>query len=382
MPDPTTLRDNVTGLHLTAAQKLAWLRLIRSENVGPSTFRLLINRYGSAEDALDALPELSSRGGLKRRIRICPEDRALAEIDATDRQSLKIIASGEPEFPVPLAHTDGGPPLIFVRGKSDILNRPGIAIVGSRNCSASGARLANEISADLAEAGFVVVSGLARGIDGAAHRASVSNGTIAVLAGGADTVYPVEHTELAEEIAQNGALISEMPVGYLPRARDFPRRNRIISGMSFGTVVIEAATRSGSLITARLAAEQGREVFAVPGSPLDPRSDGTNRLLKQGAQFVTSAQDVIDAMEPILEKPLDSISSVSSGLDTGATDWRDLGSNEREKVTSALGAAPATLDDVIRHTGLATSDVLTVIMELELAGRIEHHPGQRVSIKL
>jgi DNA processing protein len=357
--------------------RVACLRLLRSENVGPATFRALIDRYGEAGPALEALPVLSARGGSKRPIRICSQEQAEAELMAAERLGLTLVIQGEPAFPEPLLHTEGGPPLIYVAGKSSILGKPAVAIVGARNCSAAGRRLAGEIAGGLAAAGIVVVSGLARGIDAAAHRASIESGTIAVLASGHGRLYPPEHAELADEITVSGALVSEMPPDWTARARDFPRRNRIISGLSLGVVVIEAAARSGSLITARFALEQGREVFAVPGSPLDPRAEGANRLIRQGAILARSADDVLETLETGLRvsRPLE----VQEEPDTLPPYPEDIG-NERDRIAEALGPAPVEIDELVRHTGLPVGIVMQAIIELELAGRLDRHPGQRVSL--
>ncbi|MBL4759029.1 MAG: DNA-protecting protein DprA [Rhizobiales bacterium] len=377
--------QNHDGCEFSNSQKLAWLRLIRSENIGPISFHTLIKKYGGAAEALEALPELSAKGGMRRQIRICPEDRAEAEMDAALSEGLTLVALGEQDYPFLLQHIDAAPPLLFVRGKTDLLPSPAIAIVGSRNCSVAGARLAGEFAAGLAEAGLTIISGLARGIDAAAHRATLSQGTIAVLAGGANTVYPDKHVELATAIAETGALISEMPVGYLPRARDFPRRNRIISGIAIGTLVVEAATRSGSLITARLASEQGRDVFAIPGSPLDPRTEGANRLLKQGAQLVTSVDDILDTIAPQLEDP-DMVLSRTSGqasLEAKEHEWHETSEpsdDDRERIVQSLSLTPVTNDDIIRQCDVPAGTVISVLMELDIAGRIERHPGQRVSL--
>src|SRR5229473_412010 len=288
---------------LSEEERIDWLRLIRSENVGPRTFRTLLRYYGSARSALKALPGLASRGGA-RHPRIAPREEAERELAAMRSLGVRPVALGEPEYPRALARIDDAPPLISVRGSAALLDRPMVAIVGSRNASAAGAKMAGRLARDLGQAGFAIVSGLARGIDAAAHRASLSSGTIAVLAGGLDCIYPPEHADLLESILVDGVALSEMPMGWEPRARDFPRRNRLISGLALGVVVIEAARRSGSLITARFALEQGREVFAVPGSPLDPRCEGSNNLLKQGAAPVTEAADVTSALRPIFEQPL------------------------------------------------------------------------------
>src|SRR6202047_4443525 len=270
--------------HLTDAQRIDWLRLIRSDRVGPHTFRSLLNHFGSAHAALERLPDLARRGGAARPGRICSEADAHAELAASKDLGVSLVAPGEAGYPPRLAVLDDAPPLLGVRGALDVLMRPVIAMVGSRNASGAGLKFAGTLARDLGEAGFVIASGLARGIDQAAHRASIDSGTVAVLAGGRDKVSPPEHEDLLAAIIETGgAAISEMPLGHVPRARDFPRRNRLISGVALGVVVIEAAHRSGSLITARIAAEQGREVFAVPGSPLDPRAAGTNDLIHKGA---------------------------------------------------------------------------------------------------
>ncbi len=287
-------------LRLTDEQRLDWLRLIRSENIGPRTFRALINHYGGARAALSALPDLARRGGAAGPMRIYPREDAERELDAAHALGATFIALGEADYPFRLQMIDDAPPLISVRGRVAALSLPAVAIVGARNASAAGVKFAERLARDLGHAGFAIVSGLARGVDAGAHRASLATGTIAVLAGGQDKIYPPEHAALLDSLLAEGAALSEMPFGWEPRSRDFPRRNRLISGLAAGIVVIEAARRSGSLITSRLALEQGREVFAVPGSPLDPRAEGSNSLLKQGATLVTEAADVIAVLRPIL----------------------------------------------------------------------------------
>ncbi|SHL87132.1 DNA processing protein [Bradyrhizobium lablabi] len=361
--------------HLTDAERIDWLRLIRSDNVGPRTFRSLIRHFGSARTALQRLPDLARRGGADRPGRICSEEDARAELAASKRLGVTLLAPGEAGYPPRLATLDDAPPLLGVRGALDTLMRPIIAVVGSRNASGAGLKFAGTLSRDLGEAGFVIASGLARGIDQAAHRASIESGTVAVLAGGHDRIYPPEHQDLlAELIASGGAAISEMPLGHAPRARDFPRRNRLISGVALGVVVVEAAHRSGSLITARIAAEQGREVFAVPGSPLDPRAAGTNDLIKQGATLTTEAADVINAVEPIMERPIELREPDDQPLasEPEATD--------RARIVALLGPTPILLDDLIRMAGTTPAIVRTVLLELELAGRLERHGGGLVSL--
>ena len=363
-----------TTTHLTDAQRIDWLRLIRSDNVGPRTFRSLINHFGSARAALERLPELARRGGALRHQRICSEADARGELAASERLGISLIAPGEAGYPPRLATLDDAPPLLGVRGAHEVLMRPMIAIVGSRNASGAGLKFASRLARDLSDAGFVIASGLARGIDQSAHRASIDGGTVAMLAGGHDKVYPPEHEDLLAAIIASGAAISEMPLGHVPRARDFPRRNRLISGAALGVVVVEAALRSGSLITARIAAEQGREVFAVPGSPLDPRAAGTNDLIKQGATLITEASDVIDAVEPIMGRPIE--------LDEPDDDplASEPDASDRARIVSLLGPTPILLDDLIRMAEASPAIVRTVLLELELAGRLERHGGGLVSL--
>lgn len=372
------------GIALTDRQRIAWLRLIRSDNVGPVTFRDLINHFGSAEMALDMLPELSQRGGSTRAIRVATREEAEAELAFARRFGARFVGIGEPDYPAALRQIEGAPPLIAVKGKADVCHPPAIGMVGSRNCSVSGAKFAAMLARDLGSAGYSVVSGLARGIDTAAHRASLSTGTIAVFAGGLDQPYPPENIELLNEITSgNGIAISEMPFGWEPRARDFPRRNRLIAGIGLGLVVIEAAERSGSLITARYAGDFGRQVFAVPGSPLDPRCHGTNGLLKDGAQIVTESQDIIRAMAPVSQLDLFTRPEVS---EPPIEEGRPLGlppsDSERDRVIDALGPTPAEIDDIIRHTGCSAQTVYLVLLELDLAGRLHRHAAGLVSLDL
>ena len=362
---------------LTDAERLDRLRLIRSDNVGPRTFHSLLNHFGSAGAALARLPELARRGGAARQMRICSVDEARYELTASQELGVKLLAPEEAGYPQLLATIDDAPPLLGVRGAREALMRPMIAIVGSRNASAAGLKFAGQLARELGESGFVIISGLARGIDQSAHRTSVRSGTVAVLAGGHDRIYPPEHQDLLAEILQaDGAAISEMPVGHEPRARDFPRRNRLISGSALGVVVVEAAQRSGSLITARMAAEQGREVFAVPGSPLDPRASGTNDLIRQGATLVTEASDVIQAVEPIMARPL----SLPLEEPDGDPPQADPQADDRARITALLGPTPVSIDDLIRLAGLPPAVVRTVLLELELAGRLNRQGGGQVSL--
>ncbi len=369
---------------LEAEQRLACLRLIRSDNVGPVTFRELINHYGGAEQALDALPELARRGG--RTLRICPRDRAERELEAAAKIGARPVFTIEPGYPALLAHVDAPPPAVYVKGREGLLSRPAIAIVGSRQASAAGLTLARRFAALLGQRGLVTVSGLARGIDAAVHEASLASGTIAVLAGGIDFIYPPENARLQAAIAETGCLVTEMPPGFEPRAKDFPRRNRLVSGMAHGVVVIEAARRSGTLSTARMAAEQGREVFAVPGHPLDPRAEGTNHLLKSGATLVTSADDVLDALAPVLagsKVAQESSAAYASEPDAPAPLKPPplIGGSDRERVLGAMGPNPIAVDDLARATELGPRELRVILMELDLAGRIERHGQGLVSLR-
>jgi DNA processing protein len=352
------------GVRLSEEQRLDWLRLIRCDNVGPRTFRDLVNYYGGAAGPA----------------RICPQEDAAAELKASRARGIAFVALGEPDYPPRLQMIDDPPPLLAVRGQLSILTRPLVAIVGSRNASAAGVKFAERLTRDLGEAGFGIVSGLARGIDAAAHRASLPSGTIAVLAGGHDRIYPAEHAELLETIFAEGAAVSEMPLTWEPRARDFPRRNRLISGLAVGVVIVEAARRSGSLITARLAGEQGREVFAVPGSPLDPRAEGTNGLLKQGATLVTEAADVIAVLEPILGRGLEPPPAQEPAQETPGPPDTEPGEDERSRIIALMGPTPVAIDDLVRLSQTSPAIVRTVLLELEIAGRLERHGGGLVSL--
>ena len=357
---------------LTDTQRLDWLRLIRSENVGPRTFRTLLGHYGGAREALAALPELARRGGARQSPRICSLADAEREMTAARALGVAFVTLDEPDYPVRLREVDDAPPLLAVRGERDALARPMLAMVGSRNASAAGQKFAERLARELGQAGFVIVSGLARGIDASAHRASLPTGTVAALAGGHARVYPPEHVDLLDAILMEGAAVSEMPLGWEPRSRDFPRRNRLISGLALGVVVVEAALRSGSLITARLAAEQGREVFAVPGSPLDPRAEGTNNLIKQGATPVTEANDVIAVVQPILGRPLAMVDAAEAAPAPPDPEPDD---GERTRILALLGPTAVAIDDLIRLSGASPASVRTALLELDVAGRLDHRQG-------
>lgn len=362
---------------LSEAERIARLRLARSDTVGPVTFRELLQHFPSAVEALDALPALAQRGGRGTALRIPSRAEAEGEIAATVELGARLLVLGDPDYPQRLATLDPPPPVISILGAPHLAERKAIAVVGSRNASAAGARIAATIARELGEQGFTIVSGLARGIDAAAHKASLETGTIGVLAGGLDIVYPEENRDLQSAIAARGALVSEMPPGTRPQARHFPRRNRIISGLSLGVVVVEAALRSGSLITARFALEQGRDVFAVPGSPLDPRARGSNSLIKDGAALVESAEDIVAALEsgfrPLAEP--DRPDFGPARRDAGEADGAS-----RRRILEALGPTPTPVDELVRQTGLPVPLVRMVLLELDLAGRLHRDAGDRVSL--
>ena len=326
-----------------------------------------------------ALPSLARRGGASEAVQICSREDAEREIAVAQKLGVAFVALGERDYPLRLQMIDDAPPLITLRGNIAVLSLPMVAIVGSRNASGAGLKFTQRIARELGEAGFAVVSGLARGIDAAAHGASLATGTIAVLAGGQDRVYPPEHVRLLDAILPAGAALSEMPLGYEPRGRDFPRRNRLISGLSLGVVIVEAAKRSGSLITARFALEQGREVFAVPGSPLDPRAEGTNGLIKQGATPVTETADVVSVLAPIMEEKA-LFAREPDRPDGDAAGAAEPGADERARIVSLLGPAPVQIDDLVRLSNSTPAVVRMVLLELEIAGRLERHGGGLVSL--
>ena len=367
---------------LDPRERRDWLRLLLSENVGPITFHQLIRRYGTAGDALRALPELSGRGGLKRPIRICPEAEAEAHVESMETMGARLVSIDEKEYPALLRHIDSAPPLLCLKGDIAVSQRPIVAIVGSRNASALGCKFARQLAAEVGTAGFTVASGHARGIDTAAHQAALPTGTVAVLAGGMDIVYPPENAELQAAIGERGMLMTECMPGTTPTEKHFPRRNRLISGISYGVVVVEAALRSGSLITARFALEQGREVFAVPGSPLDPRAEGANRLLRDGAGLVRSAADVLEVLTPIV-RSRNEVSDGGIGEDEPLPPLDDrtgTGDNLHSRIVSLLGPSPVGIDDLIRESRSPPGAVLSVLLELELAGRLARHPRGAVSL--
>lgn len=378
-------------------ERVCRLQLAQSDNIGPATYHQLLDIYGSASQAITALPDLASGVTRGRRVRLYSRDRTLRDIEKTHDCGGQIISHGEPGFPHLLAQTVNPPPVLFVAGNADLLQQPTCAIVGSRNSSANGKRFARDVAKGLGQSGWIIASGLARGIDTAAHQASRADGTVAVIATGLDVIYPPENAELHAEIASQGCVVSEMPPGTQPRAELFPRRNRIIAGLAAGVVVIEAAMRSGSLITARLANEIGRDVFAVPGSPFDPRSEGTNKLIQDGAMLVTSPRDVLDVLErshlyppgdghvsqpqrPTVTRTGDQLNEKSQRAATALRDDIMVDDSHRQTVMDLLGPDPVEVDVVVRESELPSRLVQMVIMELDLTGRLERHPGQRVSL--
>jgi DNA processing protein len=395
---------------LDERQLFDWLRLIRTDGVGPRTFRSLVNHFGGARAALEGLPDLARQRGAKA-VRIPSVQMIERELEHARRLGVRFVATGEPDYPRALAAIDTAPPIIGLRGSAAAAAQgPVVAIVGSRNASAAGRTIAERMAQGLGQAGFAVASGLARGIDAAAHAAALPTGTIAVLAGGHDKVYPPEHAGLLEAIAERGAVLSEMPMGWEPRGRDFPRRNRIVSGLSLGLVLVEAAQRSGSLITARFALEQGREVFAVPGSPLDPRAEGTNELIRQGATLVRNAADVVAVLAPLVgltpsnertmreregdpEEPLwdewDPFGPEGSApqvpraaeIRVGEVPSEPSGNTERTDLSSLIGWAPVSVDDLVRLSGLPAREVQARLLDLDLAGRIERPAPHLVALK-
>ncbi len=397
-------------LRLTDAQRFDWLRLIRSENVGPRTFRALINHAGGAKAALEALPDLARKGGARRDIRIAGAEDVERELALARKLGVRFVALGEPEYPPALrASEEAPPPILALRGREEALQQPAIAIVGSRNASAAGLAFADRLARGLGQAGYVVVSGLARGIDLRAHVASLETGTIGVLAGGHARIYPPEAIPIAPRIAEHGAVISEMPLEWEPRGRDFPRRNRIVSGLSLGVVVVEAARGSGSLITARFALEQNREVFAVPGSPLDPRAEGANDLLREGAKLCARIDDVLAILDPVrVQDPFAMFRE--DGPDSSEPLWGELpllgvdpdaaprakpaaafdeapvggiGLSEADviaEVERLLGPSPISLDELADVSGLPLRQVRMAVTMLDLAGRIEHSGSGLVAL--
>jgi DNA processing protein len=350
------------------------LRLIRTPTIGPITYRQLVARFGDAEAAIDALPDLAARGG-GRAPKVIDAGAVEREIAAVEKLGARYLFLDDMDYPPLLAELDNAPAAITLRGDIALTRRTTVAMVGARNASAAACRFARGLAVELGREGVIVVSGLARGLDTAAHIGSLATGTIGVIASGIDISFPPENRALQEQVASDGLLIAEQPPGMEPLARNFPHRNRIIAGLALGTVVVEAAPKSGSLITARLANEAGRDVMAVPGSPLDPRAQGCNQLIREGATLVQSAADILESVRPIDAR------MVRSPLSDFTPAPADPGDGDRRAVADLLGPVPVATDELIRQSGLPSAIVATVLLELELAGRLERHAGGRVSLR-
>jgi len=362
---------------LPEQQKRDWLRLIRSANLGPITFHHILRYYGSAAEAIARLPEMNARAGGKRKIELAAEKAVAAELKALKACGAQLLAWGEPGYPTGLMQLEDAPPLLAVKGHAEAVTAlPGIAMVGARNASAIGQRFTRDIAGALTQHGFAILSGLARGIDKAAHEGALaaSGKTAAFIGTGIDVSFPPENAKLQDEIAERGAVFAEMPCGTPPLAQNFPRRNRLISGASVGVLVVEAALKSGSLITARMAAEQGREVMAVPGSPLDPRCRGSNGLIRDGAALIETIEDILNILAP-QQAPR----RVETPLPKPALVGEDDLSRAHAEIERLLSPSPVQVDELVRLSGMASGLVQMVLTEKELAGRVLRHPGGKVS---
>ena len=362
---------------LNETEKIAWLRLIRTENVGPITFYQLVDRYGSASKAIEALPELSRKGGRLKDIKLHDAGAAITEIEALERLGGTMLFAADNSYPLALGAVEDAPPVLSILGNPRLLNLPTIGMVGARNASLNGRKYAEKLARALGEAGQMVASGLARGIDTSAHQGALATGTIAAVAGGVDIVYPPENNGLYQQIKSEGCIVAESPLGMEPLARHFPKRNRIISGLSSGVVVVEATLKSGSLITARMAAEQGRDVYAVPGHPFDPRAAGPNKLIQDGATLVQTSDDILtniaqfSAVRPVLAEPAQSL------WDDEADGVKDS-ETARQTILQNLSTTPVSVDELVRTCHLTIPAAQMILLELELAGRIQRLPGNRI----
>ena len=365
---------------LSDAEKLNWLRLSRTENVGPITFYRLMERFGSASDALEALPELSKRGGRAKPLKAPDLSTIEKEYAALQKLGGEIVTAACEEYPLALATTDDAPPVLSYFGDITSANKNVIAIVGARNASLNGRKFAEKLGKELGEREQIVASGLARGIDTAAHKGSLSSGTIAVVAGGIDVIYPQENTDLFHEIRERGLILAESPLGVSPQARHFPKRNRIVSGLSRACIVVEATMRSGSLITARLAGEQGRDVMAVPGHPLDPRAQGPNHLIREGATLIRSADDILEIIKDFSGNTLREPIRPAPDYSQAPANNEETPENVQEIVLENLSFTPISVDELIRSCHVTIPVLQTVLLELELAGRIKREAGGRVAL--
>ncbi|MGB0920895.1 MAG: DNA-processing protein DprA [Alphaproteobacteria bacterium] len=365
---------------LSAVEKVAWLRLIRSENIGPRTFQMALERYQTASRALEILPELATKSGAKRKIKLASVDSVERELDAIDAAGGTLITLADDTYPPLLRHIPDAPPVLTVLGHTHLLQQPMIGMVGARNASTAALRYATRMAEALGRKDIVIASGLARGLDTAAHQGALETGTVAVVAGGVDVIYPPENEALQRAIGEQGAVVSEQPWGEIPTARHFPRRNRIISGVGYGVLVVEAALRSGSLITARLAGEQGRLVFAVPGSPMEPRARGTNALLRDGAILTETPDDILEHLAPAMAIPF-SAPKTPGFADAPFSEPDDNALRAgRKRVIECLSVAPVEVDDLALQTGVPRPVLLTVLLELELSGKLARDAGDTVSL--
>ncbi len=362
------------------------LRLIRSANVGPVSYYRLMQQYGTAKNALRALPELTRSGG-RRRPEIASKRSIEREIETVEKLGGKFLFHDQHTYPAFLSELRNAPPVLIWRGDISLIQRPAVAIVGARNASAASRSFARMLADELTEQGVSIVSGLARGIDTAAHEGSIKRATVAVIAGGTDIYFPPENQELQEQIATKGLLLSEQPPGTEPHARHFPFRNRIIAGLTIGTVIIEAAPKSGSLITARLAAESGRHVMAVPGSPMDPRSQGCNGLIKEGASLIQSAEDVLELIRPMdermVQKSITVEQPVAMVVGTRETRKEEKGSSKQQmqfNILNLLSTTPVTVDELVRQSHIDPAEIQLILLELELAGKLTRSAGARVAL--
>lgn len=372
--------DDTLNDALNDAEKLARLRLIRSENIGPVTYARLMDRFGNARAALDALPAMARNGGRKKPLKICSRTEAEAEAAEIEALGAAMLFKGAPGYPPLLAHIDDAPPILFAHGHVRLLGKKAVALVGSRNASINGRRFAQTMAEALGAAGYLVVSGMARGIDTAVHLGALGSGTAAVMGGGIDVCYPRENQALYDDLVRVGCVCTEVAAGTQPQARHFPRRNRIISGIARAIVVIEAGAKSGSLITARMALEQGREVFAVPGAPQDPRVKGSNALIRDGAMLTETADDVIRTLAEMGAGTLNEGRRTTLSAPAPSLPDDRLIDAARDKVMRALDYGPTDIDDIIRDAGSGAPAVSVVLLELEIAGRLERQPGNKVAL--
>lgn len=372
-PSPTTKQSK-------NARLISWLRLIRTENVGPVTFHQLLETYGSAEKALETLPELAAKGGRKAPLNTPPEAPIKREIEALTKLGGRFITAADEDYPLALSALHDAPPVIATLGNIALLAEPSLAIIGARNASLNGKKFAEKLAAELGQNGYTVTSGLARGIDTAAHEGALPTGTIAVLAGGADVIYPEENKDLYAHIKETGLIVSEMPIGAKPMAQHFPRRNRIVSGLSKGVIVVEATLKSGSLITARMAGDQGRDVFAVPGHPADPRASGPNALIRDGAVLVRSANDILEHVQSFSGCALNDNPRKADSFTHMPPKPPTVSDDMRAAVLENLSYHATAIDELIRTCDLTIGALQTILLELELAGRIKRIPGNAVAL--